>query len=124
MKIKHIKDSSTVWSFFYDYSVKSKPYDGCEFASRRLRTAKIKDFFEDLVSSCDIYMAEEEGESFGVAFISEEKNFMHLRFAFGISSSGKFTHPKWTAWVYNLFDLLLKRHNKNYFIVDYKIKCK
>ena len=118
MKIKHIKDSSTVWSFFYDYSVNSKAYSGCEFPSSRLRTEKIKDFFRDLVSSCEIYMAEECGEPFGFVFIAEEKNFMELWFAFGISGSKNFSITKWTKWVYNLFDFLLQRHKKHYVIAE------
>ena len=93
MKITQIKDPSTVWSFFYDHSVNSKPYSGCEFASPHLRKEKIKDYFKDLVSTCEIYRAEESGEPFGFAFISEEENFMNLRFAFGVSASRKFyTH--------------------------------
>jgi hypothetical protein len=65
MKIKHIKDPSVVWPSFYDYSVNTKAYSGCEFPSPHLRTEKIKDFFRDLVSSCEIYMAEEYGEPLG-----------------------------------------------------------
>jgi len=118
MKIKHIKDPSVVCPLFYDYSVKSKPYSGCEFASPRLRKEKIKDFFEELVSTSKIYMAEEEGEPFGFMFVSEEENFMYLRFAFGISTSSKFSHTKWTECVYRLFDSLLEQHNKNYFVAE------
>jgi hypothetical protein len=127
MKIKHIKDPSAVWPLFYDYSIKSKPYSGCEFASPSLRKEKIKDFFKDLTSTCKIYRAEEWGEPFGFAFISEEEDFMNLRFAFGISASNPFSHTKWTQWVYNLFDLVLDQHNKNYIIAEigreYKVEA-
>ena len=118
MKIKQIKNRSTVWPFFYDYSVRSKPYSGCEFPSPRLRKEKIKDFFKDLVRSCEIYRAEEDGEPFGFMFISEEEDFMYLRFAFGISSSSKFSHTKWTECVYRLFDSLLEKYKKNYFVAE------
>ena len=118
MEIKHIKDPSTVWSLFYDFSINSKPYSGCEFASPRLRKEKIKDFFKDLVRTCEIYRAEEDGEPFGFMFTSVEEDFMYLRFAFGISSSSKFSHTKWTECVYRLFDSLLEQHNKNYFVAE------
>ncbi len=118
MKIKHIKDPSVVWPSFYDYSVNTKAYSGCEFSSPHSRTEKIKDFFRDLVSSCEIYMAEECGEPFGFVFIAEEKNFMELWFAFGISGSENFSITKWTKWVYNLFDFLLQRHKKHYVIAE------
>ena len=118
MKIKHIKDPSTVWSFFCDHSISSKPYSGCEFASPRLRKEKIKDYFEDLVSTCEIYRAEEFGEPFGFAFISEEENFMNLVFAFGVSATSKFLHTQWRDFPYSLFDSVLKQHNKNYIIAE------
>jgi hypothetical protein len=118
MKIKHIKDPLVVWPSFYDYSVNTKAYSGCEFPSPHLRTEKIKDFFRDLVSSCEIYMAEEYGEPLGYMFVAEEKNFMELWFGFGISGSSQFTHPKWAESVYSLFDSLLKQHNKNYVIAE------
>ena len=118
MKIKQIKKPSTVWPFFHDYSVRSKPYSGCEFPSPRLRKEKIKDFFKDLVRTCEIYRAEEDGDPFGFMFISEEEDFMYLRFAFGISSSSKFSHTKWTECVYRLFDSLLEKYKKNYFVAE------
>jgi len=118
MEIKHIKDPSSVWPLFYDYSVRSKPYSGCEFPSPLLRKEKIKDFFKDLVRTCEIYRVEEDGEPFGFMFTSVEEDFMYLRFAFGISSSTKFSHTKWTECVYRLFDSLLEQHNKNYFVAE------
>jgi len=124
MKIKHIKDPSTVWSFFCDHSIKSKPYSGCDFASPRLRKEKIKDYFENLVSTCEIYRAEECGEPFGFAFISEEENFMNLVFAFGVSAASKFFHTQWREFPYSLFDSVLKQHNKNYIIAEIRRKHK
>ena len=118
MKIKDLKNPSIVWPFFYDHSVNSKPYNGCEFPSPRLREKKIKDYFKGLVSTCNIYGAEEDGKFFGFAFISEEKNFMNLRFAFGVGASRKFLHTQWRGFPYDLFDLVLKRHNKNYVIAE------
>mgnify|MGYP003130749022 CR=1 FL=1 len=118
MKIKDLNDAATVWPFFYDYSVRSKPYSGCESPSAILRKEKIKGFFEDLGHSCEIYRAEEDGEPFGFMFTKVEKDFMYLSFAFGISSSSKFSHTKWTECIYRLFDLLLEKYKKNYFVAE------
>ena len=118
MKIKHIKDPSTVWPLFYAYSIKSKPYSGCEFASPHLRKEKIKDFFDELVSTSKIYRAGEFADPFGFAFVTEGENFVYLRFAFGVTASSEFSSKKWTEWVYCLFDLLLEQYNKNYVVAE------
>jgi len=127
VEIKQIKNSSTVWPFFYDYSVRSKPYDGCEFSSPILRKEKIESFFEEIVECCEIYRVEEDGEPFGFMFTSEEENFMHLKFCFGISSSSKFSPTKWSDASYRIFDSLLEKYKKNYFVAqigrEYKVEA-
>lgn len=114
MKIKHLKDPLESWCYFYNYCIKSKPYSFSDsLFSPRLRNQKIKKIFNEL-SGCLVYSVEEDNEAFAFFFMSVEKNFIHLRFAFGVSESSKFSHKKFAQSAYDLIDFLCKKYNKKY----------
>lgn len=85
MKITQVKDPAEVWLYFYEFFVKSKPYDFCSLKSKVLRDNKIKNIFEEF-SSYRVYKAEKEDGPFIFAFVKEEQMCLDLAFIFGISS--------------------------------------
>ena len=74
-----------MWLYFYEFFVKSKPYDFCSLKSKVLRDNKIKNIFEEF-SSYRVYKAEKEDGPFIFAFVKEEQMCLDLAFIFGISS--------------------------------------
>ena len=85
MKITQVKDTSEVWPYFYEFCVKSKPYDFCSLKSKALRDNKIRSVFEEF-SSYRVYKVEKEDGPFAFSFIKEEQMCLDLAFIFGISS--------------------------------------
>jgi hypothetical protein len=85
VKITQVKDTTEVWPYFYEFCVKSKPYDFCSLKSKVLRDYKIRNVFKEF-SSYKIYKAEKEDGPFGFSFVKEEQVCLDLVFIFGISS--------------------------------------
>jgi len=85
VKITQVKDTSEVWPYFYEFCVKSKPYDFCSLKSKTLRDNRIRNVFKEF-SSHRVYKAEKENQPFAFAFIKEEQVCLDLAFIFGISS--------------------------------------
>lgn len=63
------------------YCLKSKPYEFCNLASRRLSIFKIKEYISFLFKNCKVYISRDLGELFFIA-ISLEKEIANLEFIF------------------------------------------
>tara|TARA_R100000908_G_scaffold29011_1_gene13183 strand:+ start:82 stop:792 length:711 start_codon:yes stop_codon:yes gene_type:complete len=111
MKITHLKDTSEVWPFFYDFCIRSKPYDFCSLPSRQLRDKKIKSSF-NFYSTKIVYKAESNGKVMGFVFLEEETNCLDVNFIFGVRKN--FTSPKLISAAHAIFDDALVKFNKNY----------
>ena len=111
MKITHLKDPSSAWPYFYDFCIKSKPYNFCSLPSPNLRDKKIKKSFEDF-SDCIIYKGEEGGKVMGFVFLEEEEYWLDVNFLFGVRKN--FTSPRLIAATHAIFDDALRKFNKNY----------
>ena len=83
MKITQVKDPTEVWAHFYNFCVKSKPYDFCSIKSKALRDRKIKNIFEEFCSY-QIYKASEGDSLVGFCFIKDEEFCLDVAFIFGI----------------------------------------
>lgn len=113
MKITQVKDPAEAWPYFYEFCVKSKPYDFCSFKSKILRDHKIKDIFAEL-RDCQIYSLIVAEGPIAYYFISVEEINIHLHFAFAMSNKAGFCSKKFGLGAYKLFDSLQKKYNKNY----------
>lgn len=85
MKITQVKDPAEVWPYFYEFCVKSKPYDFCSLKSRTLRDSRIKSVFQEF-STYKVYKVEKEDGPFLFAFVKNEDVCLDLAFIFGISA--------------------------------------
>ena len=107
MKITQLKDPAEAWPYFYEFCVKSKPYDFCSFKSKILRDHKIKDTFAEL-RDCQIYSLIAAEGPIAYYFISVEEINIHLHFAFAMSNKAGFSSKKFGLGAYELFDSLQK----------------
>jgi hypothetical protein len=111
MKITHLKDPHEAWPYFYNFCIKSKPYDFCSLPSRSLRDKKIKTSF-DLFSSRIVYKAEDRGKVMGFVFLEEQEHCLDVNFLFGVRKN--FTSPRLISATHAIFEDALKKFNKNY----------
>jgi len=111
MKITHLKETAEVWPYFYDFCVKSKPYDFCSLPSKRLRDIKIKNSF-DFYANQIVYKAEYQSKVMGFVFLEEENYCLDVNFIFGVRKN--FTSPKLIKAAHAIFDNALHKFNKNY----------
>jgi len=121
MKITHLKETDEVWPFFYDFCIKSKPYDFCSLPSRRLRDEKIKTSFE-FYRTRIVYKAESEGKVMGFVFLEEEESCLDVNFIFGVSKN--FASIKLIKAAHAIFDDALQKFNKNYLKSEVRRKFK
>ena len=111
MKITHVKDASEVWPHFYEFCIKSKPYDFCSLKSKSLRDNKIKIIFKEFFSYTT-YKAETDGKLLGFCFIKEEDECLDVAFIFGIWRSVK--SSKLIEATHEIFKESLEYFNKSY----------
>ena len=111
MKITHLKEPEDAWPYFYDFCIKSKPYDFCKLPSRHLREREIRRAFEDF-SSCEIYSSKENDKTVGFVFLCVEEDCLDVSFLFGVRKN--FTSVKLINAAHAIFDTALRGHNKNY----------
>lgn len=111
MKITQVKDIKEVWPHFYEFCVKSKPYDFCSIASKSLRDKKILNYFQEF-TSYHTYKAEEGDCLIGFAFIKEEEACLDVAFIFGIWRNTR--SSKMIEATHAIFEFALKKTNKNY----------
>ena len=111
MKITHLSKTEEVWPFFYDFCIKSKPYDFCSIPSKKIRDKKIRNSFEDY-SDCIVYKAEYNDKVMGFVFLEEEDCCLDVNFIFGVRKN--FTSSKLIAAAHAIFDDALIKFNKKY----------
>jgi len=111
VKITQVKDNGEVWSYFYEFCIKSKPYEFCSIKSKTLRDKKIKDIFTEF-GSYRIYKAQENNTLVGFCFIKEEKTCLDVAFIFGIWRSVR--SSKLIEATHKIFKQALTDCNKNY----------
>jgi|TARA_R110002020_G_scaffold297052_1_gene512816 hypothetical protein len=111
MKITHLSETDEVWPFFYDFCIKSKPYDFCCIPSKKIRDKKIKNSFEDYSDSI-VYKAEHNGKVMGFVFLEEQECCLDVNFIFGVRKN--FTSPKLITAAHAIFDDALIKFNKKY----------
>ena len=111
MKITQLKETSEAWEHFYDFCVKSKPYDFCSIKSKTLRDCKIKNSFDEF-SSYDVYKAQEANTLIGFCFLKEEEFCFDVAFIFGIWRSVR--SSKLIEATHAIFHEALSKSNKKY----------
>ena len=111
MKITHLSETDEIWPFFYDFCIKSKPYDFCCIPSKKIRDKKIKNSFEDYSGSI-VYKAEYDGKVMGFVFLQEEDCCLDVNFIFGVRKN--FTSPKLITAAHAIFDDALIKFDKKY----------
>lgn len=112
MKITQVKDPAEVWPYFYEFCIKSKPYDFCSLKSKSLRDNRIRNIFEEF-SSYRVYKAEKKDGPFLFSFVKEKEVYLDLAFIFGISAKASSFEIASTASL--LFKKVLEDSNKSYF---------
>jgi hypothetical protein len=66
MKFKLIKEpTEELFDIFKLYCLKSKPFDFCELPSMQIRIFKIREYFDNLFETCEVYTAEENEKILG-----------------------------------------------------------
>ena len=111
MKITQVKESAEVWPHFYEFCIKSKPYDFCSIKSKSIRDNKIKDIFTEFCSY-RVYKAQEGNTLIGFCFIKEEEKCLDVAFIFGIWRSVR--SSKLIQATHEIFNKALQDCNKNY----------
>ena len=111
MKITQLKDPAEAWPYFYEFCIKSKPYDFCSIKSKSLRDNKIKDIFTEFFSY-RVYKAQENDTIVGFCFMKEERYCLDVAFIFGIWRSVR--SSKLILATHQIFNKALQDCNKNY----------
>ena len=123
MKITQLKTPDPrVWDEFWDFFLRSKPYDLDIIRSPHLKRKKIEELFSFYCNTCHVYLAEENSKIKGVIFIAEESSCLDVTFIFGISKN--FSSSDLIATTHSIFKLALKNHNKNYIKSEIRRKHK
>ena len=123
MKITQPKSADPrLWDEFWDFFIRSKPYDLENIHSPHLKRKKIEGLFSFYCDTCHVYVAEENSKIKVVAFIAEYPSCLDVTFLFGISKN--FSSSDLIASTHSIFDLALKNHNKNYIKSEIRRKHK
>jgi len=123
VKITQLKTPDPrVWDEFWDFFLRSKPYDLDIIRSPHLKRKKIEELFSFYCNTCHVYLAEENSKIKVVAFIAEYPSCLDVTFIFGVSKS--FSSLDLVSTTRAIFDLALKNHNKNYIKSEIRRKHK
>ena len=123
MKITQVKDNpEELWEDFFTFCVESKPYDYHKIPSVRLKRAKIRKNFDDLVSSCQIFMATKDQKKVVILFLKPYTNFVDVEFIFGFRKN--FNSKILIEGVHRVFDEASIINNKKYFKSEIRRKFK
>jgi len=123
VKITQLKgDLEDLWEDFFRFCVESKPYDYHQIPSFRLKKAKIRKNFEDLVESCQIFLAIKDEKKVVVLFLKPYDNFVDVEFIFGFSKN--FNSKVLMEGVHRVFDEASFINNKKYFKSEIRRKFK
>jgi hypothetical protein len=116
------RDTETIWEDFLSFCIKSKPYDYHQIGSLRLKQAKIRKNFEDLVSSCQVFVATNNKKKVVVAFLKAYDTFIDVEFIFGFRQS--FNSAVIISAVHEIFSYASILNNKKYFKSQIRRKFK
>jgi|TARA_R110002012_G_scaffold32745_1_gene96318 hypothetical protein len=123
VKITHVKDNlEKLWEDFFTFCVESKPYDYHKIPSFRLKRAKIRKNFDDLVNSCQIFMATKDQKKVVILFLKPYTNFVDVEFIFGFRKN--FNSKILIEGVHRVFDEASIINNKKYFKSEIRRKFK
>ena len=123
MKITQLKaPDPRLWDEFWDFFIRSKPYDLENLRSPYLKRKKIEGLFSFYCDTCHVYVAEEDSKIKVAAFIAEYPSCLDVTFIFGVSKS--FGSLDLVATTRSIFDLALETHNKNYIKSEIRRKHK
>ena len=123
MKITQLtRDTETIWQDFLSFCIKSKPYDYHHMGSPRLKQAKIRKNFDDLVSSCQIFIATNNKKKVVVAFLKPYNTFIDVEFIFGFREN--FNSKVLIEGVHEIFSQASILNNKKYFKSEIRRKFK
>jgi hypothetical protein len=90
IKIKQlINPNKDLYNVFFEYCVKSKPYDFCELNSIKLRNFKINEYYDSLLSICEIFECKEDDKTVWYVFLSKQKDNLIVEFAIGDNKNFK-----------------------------------
>ena len=90
IKIKQlISSNKDLYNVFFDYCVKSKPYDFCELNSIKLRNFKINEYYNSLLNISKIFECKKEDQVVWYVFLSKQKDNLIVEFAIGNNKAFK-----------------------------------
>ena len=114
MKITQVKDNiEELWHDFFTFCVESKPYDYHKISSYRLKRVKIRKNFQDLIKSCDVFLATKDQKKVVILFLKPYSNFVDVEFIFGFRKN--FNSSVLIQGVHKVFDQASILYNKKYF---------
>jgi|TARA_R110002020_G_scaffold237040_3_gene449325 hypothetical protein len=116
------EDPEELWEDFFRFCVESKPYDYHKIPSFRLKKAKIRKNFDDLVESCQIFLASKDEKKVVVLFLKPYIDFVDVEFIFGFSRN--FNSKVLIEGVHRVFDKASFINNKKYFKSEIRRKFK
>jgi hypothetical protein len=112
IKIKQLIDlNKDLYNVFFEYCVKSKPYDFCELNSIKLRNFKINEYYNSLLSICEIFECKEDDKIVWYVFLSNQDD--HLILEFLIGNHNDFSPPFLIKNLHEIFILAQKTFDKS-----------
>ena len=123
MKITQLKgDTEELWQDFFNFCVESKPYDYHKIPSYRLKKANIRKNFDDLVNSCQIFLATKHEKKVVVLFLRGYDNYVDVEFIFGFSKN--FNSKVLIEGLHKVFNEASFLNNKKYYKSEIRRKFK
>ena len=123
MKITQVtSDVEGLWKDFFTFCAESKPYDYHKIPSFRLKRAKIRKNFEDLVNSCQVFLATKNKKKVVILFLRDYDNFIDVEFVFGFRKN--FNSKILIKGVHEIFRQASIINNKKYFKSEIRRKFK
>lgn len=111
MKFKLIKEpNQEIFEIFKSYCLKSKPFDFCTVPSMQTRLFKIKEYFNNLFSHNDCFLALEDDEIVGFICIEQVGQSANITIAVGLYP--KITFKQISQYFFN-FRKFYKQQNSH-----------
>lgn len=113
MIIKEIKeDKNKIWLDYYNFCIKSKPFNFCQIGSKQIRDKRIRMHFEEMCDSCRVFGATDpkKNSKIGYVFLTEEEFFFEIGFIFGKKKNN--SSIKLIEGAHAVFDFLRKETDK------------
>jgi len=113
VKITHLKGHNKELGLeFYNFFLRSKPYDLDHLRSPHLRRQKIETLFATYCRTSEVYIVKEDSKLKVAAFILDAGDYLDLTFIFMIAE--RFSSPDLMATARNIFDYAIKELGKDY----------